>query len=95
VKEFVGDLVDSVRKSASEHSDDAFADGYNDAANICVGVLSETIDGLLKQIKLGSYLSDQEQFLLSKLNELKSQTENALSDFWANTDSGRGNVEYS
>jgi hypothetical protein len=65
------------------------------AANVCVGVLSETIDGLLKQIKSGSYLSDQEQFLLSKLNELKSQTENALSDFWANTDSGRGNVEYS
>ena len=87
MKEFVDDLLRGVRNSAHEHIDDAFADGYSEAANVCVGVLSKTIDALLKQIKPGSYLSDQEQFLLSKLNELKSQTENALSDFWANADS--------
>jgi hypothetical protein len=88
VKEFVGDLLGSARTSVNEHIDDAFADGYNEAANVCVGILSETINGLLKQIKPGSYLSDQEQFLLSKLNELKSETESALRDFWANADSG-------
>ena len=49
---------------------DAFFDGYNTAANICVDVITKNIDELFSQINSGSFLSDQEQFLLSKLNDL-------------------------
>lgn len=83
MKGFVGYLLGIVRESAKRRTDDAFAEGYSEAANVCVGVLSEAIDGLLEQIKSGNFLSDQEQFLLSKLNELKSETENALRDAWS------------
>ena len=82
VKDFMGDVL---RESANRIIDDEFAKGYSEAGNICVGVLSNNIDGLLNRIKSGSYLSDQEQSLLSKLNELKSETESELDDFWANT----------
>jgi hypothetical protein len=81
-KDFVGDVL---RESANGVIDGAFVDGYDEAANICVGVLSKNIDDLLNRIKSGSYLSDQEQFLLSKLNELKSETQSELRDFFANT----------
>ena len=57
---------------------DAFFDGYNTAANICVDVITKNIDELFSQINSGSFLSDQEQFLLSKLNDLKSETEEKL-----------------
>jgi hypothetical protein len=83
VKDFVGDLL---RESAGKHYDNIFAEGYNEAANICVGVLSKHIDGLLKQIKSQNYLSNEEQFLLSRLNELKLETESELRDYWADAD---------
>ena len=88
MKEFANELLTSVRKSVKEHNDDAFEDGYNEAANICVGVLSEVIDGLLKKINLDSRLSDQEQFLLSKLHEIRSEMETMLHDSCANAGSG-------
>lgn len=82
---FMGDLLGKVRESASHRVGDAFADGYSEAANICIGVLSRKIDDLLNQIKSGRYLSDQEQFLLSSLDGVKSDTESTLRDFWNST----------
>ena len=75
------DTLKKVSESADSHMNDAFFDGYNTAANICVDVITKNIDELFSQINSGSFLSDQEQFLLSKLNDLKSETEEKLVDF--------------
>jgi len=75
------DTLKKVRESADSHMNDAFFDGYNTAANICVDVITKNIDELFSQINSGSFLSDQEQFLLSKRNDLKSETEEKLVDF--------------
>ena len=67
-KEIGNDTLKKVRESADSHMNDAFFDGYNTAANICVDVITKNIHELFSQINSGSFLSDQEQFLLSKLN---------------------------
>ena len=75
------DTLKKVRESADSHMNDAFFYFFNTAANICVDVITKNIDELFSQINSGSFLSDQEQFLLSKLNDLKSETEEKLVDF--------------
>lgn len=69
-------------KGGRDVGDKVFADGYNEAANICVDVLSRRIDGLMGQIKAGRDLSSKEQLLLSALTELKSETQAELYRFW-------------
>ncbi len=78
-------LLGAMGKAENDRLIDAFADGYEEAADICVSVLTKNIDGLLNQIKSGNYLSDQEQFLLSKLTQVKTETERALRDYWDNS----------
>lgn len=73
-----GDLI---RRVGRNLVDGSYNSGYEEAASVCLGVLSKNIDDLMNKIKPGSYLSDQEQFLLSKLTELKSTTERDLQDF--------------
>ena len=75
---FLDDLIRKIQQDARGRLDDEYLAGYNEAANICVDLLSKKIDGLLNQIKSGSYLSEEEQFLLSQLNALKSETERTL-----------------
>ena len=77
-----GAAKDAARSAGRDVGDRVFADGYNDAANICVDVLSKKIDGLMSQIKAGRDLSSKEQFLLSALTELKSETQAELHRFW-------------
>ena len=74
--------LDGVRRVANEHSDASFTDGFNEAANICVEMLTKNIDELLNKIKFGNFLTEQEQFLLSRLTEMKSATEQSLFDYW-------------
>ena len=50
LKEFANELLERVRKVANDHADDAFANGFDEAAKICVGLLSETTEGLMKKI---------------------------------------------
>ena len=57
-----------------------FSEGYDEAANICMGLLSKKIDDLLSQVKAGEYLSEQEQFLLSSLHEMRAEMDAALRD---------------
>ncbi|MBB5871895.1 hypothetical protein F4553_005274 [Allocatelliglobosispora scoriae] len=90
VNGFMRDVLDGVRKRVNDRDDDVFADGFNEATSICVGILSKNIDDLLNQIKSGSYLSDQEQFLLSRLTEMKSETEKCLRDYGGSTATGEG-----
>lgn len=63
--------------------DKEFSNGYNEAANICVGIITKKIDELFSKINSDSFLSTQEQFLLSKLKELQSETEDELRNFWS------------
>jgi hypothetical protein len=60
---------------------EAFNDGYNEDANICVGTITKKVDELFSQINSNSFLSEREQFMLLKLKELKSETEEKLRDF--------------
>ena len=91
VNGFMRDVIDGVRKRASDRLGDEFDDGFEEAANICMGVISKNVDGLLHRIKSGNYLSDQEQFLLSKLTEMQSETEKSLREFQGSStiDEGR------
>ena len=81
VNDFMHDLLSTAREATIDAAKDVFIDGFEDAANICLGVLSNNIDGLLKKIKSGSYLSNEEQFLLSRLTEIKSETEEYLRNY--------------
>ncbi len=82
----VGDLFSegfsAFREGVNRSVDGHFDDGYNEAAHTCIRILSEKIDDLLHQIKSGRYLSEQEQFLLSSLNEIRLETEVALRAFY-------------
>lgn len=52
--------------------------GYDEAAEICLSILSESIDELSDKDKTGKRLSDKEQFLHVQLNKLKREMERAL-----------------
>ncbi|MEE1805232.1 hypothetical protein [Streptomyces sp. BE133] len=82
------ELGDVMRTGAGRVLDNEYADGFNSAANICVSVLSDAIDGLLAKIKSGDYLSDEEQALLSRLTELKAEMEEGLRNFWESEPTG-------
>jgi len=87
MKDFLKDIMDDtkngVRESGDKWMNEAFIDGYNEAADICVSIITKKIDELFSQINSGSFLSEQEQFMLSKLKELKSETEEELQVFWS------------
>ncbi len=86
MKEFMREIKDitlnAVRESENKRMNEEFNDGYNEAANICVGIITKKIDELFSKINSDSSLSKQEQYMLSKLNELKSETEEELSSFF-------------
>lgn len=85
------ELQDRLREGAKQRIDDAFFRGFEEAALIYLGALSEKIDNLRNKIGPGNYLSNEEQILLSELMELKSETERSLSDFLGSvtTDEGK------
>lgn len=51
--------------------------GFNEAAQICMGVLSDATDGLLARMKSGN-LSKQEQALYARLTELTAEMDERL-----------------
>jgi hypothetical protein len=82
MKKFIRDTFgEALNDVGTKLMNDEFDNGYNAAANICVGTITKKIDELYSKINSGSFLSEQEQFLLSKLNELKSETEEELRNF--------------
>ncbi|MFF6777260.1 hypothetical protein ACFY8W_27415 [Streptomyces sp. NPDC012637] len=74
----VGGLLLEARARAR---DKVYAEGFDAAANICVSILSDAIDGLMAKAKSGD-LSKQEQVVLSRLTELRAETEEVLRGFW-------------
>lgn len=83
LNDFVGDVL---RTTASGVTAKAFADGYNEAANISMDLLSRKIDGLHSEIRSHRFLSEQDQFLLSSLDEMRSELDAALRDNWSAAD---------
>lgn len=69
------------RDSLRRVHDDVFGDGFNEAANICIGRLTTRTDELFAQMKAGG-LSEKEQLILSELRDLKEATERDLYGFW-------------
>lgn len=82
---FMADILGKLRESASSHVDDAFVDGYIQAANDCMQILSRSIDGLINQVQSGRYLSEHEQFLLASLTKIRSEVEAAFREFLDNS----------
>lgn len=68
--------------------DKQFGAGYDEAADICMSLLSGKIEGLIGKISEGESLSDREQFLLSSLHKLRTEMDDALHAFFddPNTD---------
>jgi hypothetical protein len=64
------------QEAAGRVRDDVFAEGYGEAAEICIGVLSERIYDVSGQLKDG--LSEKDQFLLSSLLDIRTEAEAAL-----------------
>jgi hypothetical protein len=82
----MGDFVNRVWGTAKSAAldvgrgvaDKVFVDGYTEAANTCVGLISQKIDRLMDQIRSGQDLSAKDQYLLSKLTDLRAETEDKL-----------------
>ena len=64
-------------KVVREHDDQVFSKGFDEAANLCVGLLTAKLDELLGKMKTGA-LSSEEQRVFAELSELKAEMERRL-----------------
>lgn len=78
---FFDELKSRARATGNQRLDEEFAAGYDEAANICVGIVTNKINDLIATINSGQLLLEKEQLLLVSLNQLKSETEEALRAF--------------
>lgn len=70
-----------VQSAAGERVDQAFEDGFNEAANLCVQVVAEAAGALSSKMATEA-LTDREQAQLARLTFLKEEIERALYGFW-------------
>jgi hypothetical protein len=82
IRDTIGEALNDVRESENNRMNEEFNVGYSEAANICVGVITKKIDELFSKINSDSSLTKQEQLMLLKLKELKSETEEELRNFF-------------
>ncbi|MEU9028151.1 hypothetical protein AB0D46_11530 [Streptomyces sp. NPDC048383] len=68
---------DAAKESVLATYRDEYDLGFNEAAQICMGVLSDATDELLAKMKSGN-LSKQEQALYARLTELTSEMDRRL-----------------
>ena len=73
--------ISSFRESGKRFVDDHFFDGYETAASICIEAITKRIAELNEQIIEGKFLSNQDQYLMAKLDELKREIEDRLHNF--------------
>lgn len=78
---FFDELKSRARATGNQRLDEEFAAGYDEAANICVEIVTNKINDLIATINSGQLLLEKEQLLLVSLNQLKSETEEALRAF--------------
>lgn len=78
-------VLGSVRQVANDRVNAERGEGFKDAADIAMGVLTERIDTLQGKMKQSPYLTNEEQVLLSNLIELRVEIANAFDAFWERT----------
>lgn len=59
------------------HDAEVFSEGFNDAANLCVDILSDRINELRRGMKSGGIDVDQQR-LFAELSDLKDEVERRL-----------------
>lgn len=80
-KDIGQEALTRVRGVARENTDQAFEDGFNEAANICVRLVTDAAAELTTKMGSAS-LSDREQAQLARLSSLKTEMEQALYGYW-------------
>ncbi|MCC9157083.1 hypothetical protein LZP81_17560 [Streptomyces parvulus] len=78
---------DAVKESVRAAHRQDYEIGFDDAAQTCLGVLSEAADELRAKMKSGN-LSKQEQPLLARLEELKEEMGERLQSAWEGEPAG-------
>ncbi|WP_339155515.1 hypothetical protein [Actinomadura luteofluorescens] len=81
VENMAGRIVDMIREVVNGRAEDEFAAGFDEATRISLSILKKNIDGLHDKIESDS-LSDDEQFLLTRLSKIVSEMEKSLHDHW-------------
>jgi hypothetical protein len=66
----------------------AFSNGFDDAADICIGVVSGRTDAVLSQIKQGNMPASHGNLIVATLAELRSEMEAELRGYWVSDDQG-------
>lgn len=67
-----------VRESVNDHQVDAFFEGYDEAATVCMHAVEARVEELHSRINDGYVLTEKEQFLLAQLSVLKKEMDDAL-----------------
>lgn len=80
-REFGREALGRVRNAAGERVDQAFEEGFNEAANLCVRVVAEAAAPLTAKMATEA-LTEREQAQLARLTILKDEIERALYGFW-------------
>jgi hypothetical protein len=75
MREFLRDLLTGIQSRNQDRLEDEWQDGYEQSAQVCLGVLSKEIDEL--QRRLGN-LPKEDQVVLSHLHELRSAMKEEL-----------------
>ncbi|MFJ3513807.1 MULTISPECIES: hypothetical protein [unclassified Streptomyces] len=78
---------DAVKESVRAAYRQEYELGFDDAAQTCLGVLSEASAELLAKMKTGN-LSKQEQALYARLEELKEEMSDRLQSAWGTEPAG-------
>ena len=77
-------LFDAIEQGRRNVRNAVYFEGFDDAAVVCMEIISKKIEGLFNKINEGNSLSGQEQFLLAQLNVLKKEIDDDLIRFAKN-----------
>jgi hypothetical protein len=75
-------LKDLVKDMGTRLAGDWIKDGYDSAAHVSTGLLAHRIEELHDKNRSGKRLTQQEQYLLTTLTDIKSDMERELQDAW-------------
>ena len=76
-------VLGSVRQVANDRVNAERGEGFQDAADIALRVLTQRIDQLQQKMGQSPYLTTEEQVLLANLIALRTETAGAFDAFWA------------
>ena len=71
-------FLSRVQEDVTDHLDQEFNRGFDEAANLCIGILEQKINDLANKISPSTFLTEAEQLLLATLQQLKVETEDRL-----------------